>query len=158
MRFHTRLVIVFAFKTTCALSLAHKRFSQTEKGAIVAEDFILSGWIDLAVPTPVQQSFLDSLAFSELPHTHFFAFYSALMDRPVALDCARLTGEYRLESSVTKRRMQRKRIAVCHELEIQIAGQKVAIKKETQFNRKVELNANIKKLERKLIQTAKALR
>ena len=92
------LVIVFTFKTKCALSLAHKRFSQAEKGAIVAEDFIITDWIDLSALTPVQQAFLDSLAVSDLPHTHFFAFYSALTDRFVALDCARLTGEYRLES------------------------------------------------------------
>ncbi len=97
------LVIVFAFRTTCALSLAHKRFSQAEKGAIVAEDFIITDWIDLSAPTPVQQAFLDSLTVSDLPHTHFFALYSALTDRLVALDCARLTSEYRLESSVAKR-------------------------------------------------------
>ena len=144
------LVIVFAFRTTCALSLAHKRFSQAEKGAIVAENFFITGWIDLLALTPVQQAFLDSLAMSNLPHTHFFAFYSALMDRLVALDCARLTDEYRLESTATKGRDRRDRLALCHELEIQIAEYKAAIKKETQFNRQVELNTKIKKLEKQL--------
>ena len=149
------LVIVFAFKTTFAMSLAHKRFSQAEKGAIVAEDFIITGWIDLAAMTPTQQAFIDSLAVSDLPHTHFFGFYSALMDRLVALDCARLTGEYRLESTSTKHQIRRDRLAVCHELEIQIAEHKVAIKKEMQFNRQVELNTKIKELEKQLeIQSA----
>jgi hypothetical protein len=144
------LVIVFAFKTMCALSLAHKRFSQAEKGAIVAENFIITGWIDLAAPRPVQQAFLDSLAVSDLPHTHFFAFYSALMDRLVALDCARLTDKYRLESTSTKHQFRRDRLAICHELEIQIAEHKVSIKKETQFNRQVELNMKMKELEKQL--------
>jgi len=132
------------------LSLAHKRFSQVEKGAIVAEDLILTKWIDLAAPTPVQRSFLDSLSLSKLPHTHFFAFYAALMDRLVALDCARLTGEYRLETKATQRKVRTDRLAVCHELENQIAGHKAAIKKETQFNRKVELNMKLKELEKEL--------
>ena len=87
------LVIVFVYGTTCALSLVHKRFSQAEKGAIVAEDFIITDWFDLSAPTPVQNAFLISLAVSALPHTQFFAFYSALVDRLVALDCARLTSE-----------------------------------------------------------------
>jgi len=144
------LVIVFTFEPVCALSVAHRRFSQAEKGAIVAEDFIITDWINLSAPTPVQRSFLASLAMSALPHTHFFAFYSALLDRLVALDCARLTGEYRLESAAAKRRVRRKRLATCHQLEIQIAEHKVAIKKETQFNRQVELNTKMKELEKQL--------
>jgi len=149
------LVVVFVFETLCALSLAHKRFSQAEKGAIVAENFFISGWIDLSAPTPVQQAFLDSLTLSDLPHTHFFAFYSAFTDRLVALDCARLTGKYRLESTVTKRRERRNRLAACHELENQITEYRAAIKKETQFNRQVELNMKMKELE-KQIQTITA--
>jgi len=144
------LVVVFSYRTSYALSLAHKRFSQAEKGAIVAEDFIITGWIDLSALTPVQQAFLDSLAMSNLPHTHFFALYSALTERLVALNCARLTGEYRLESSVAKRRGRQDRLAACHEFENQIAEYKVAIKKETQFNRQVELNMKMKEREKQL--------
>ena len=145
------LVVVFAFGTTCALSLAHKRFSQAEKGAIVAEEFVITDWIDLSAPTPVQQTFLDSLAISTLPYTHFFAFYSALVDRLIAVECARLSGEYRLESAAAKRQNRRKQLAACHELEVGIAEYKAAIKKETQFNRQVELNTKIKELEKQLL-------
>jgi hypothetical protein len=144
------LVVVFTYKTTCTMSLAHKRFSQAEKGAIVAEDFLITDWIDLLAPTPIQQAFLDSIALSVLPHTHFFAFYSAFTDRLVALDCARLTGEYRLEPIAIKRKVQRGQLALCHELEIQIAGHKSAILKEMQFNRKVELNMKMKEMEKQL--------
>ena len=151
------LVIAFAIETACALSVAHKRFSQAEKGAIVAEDFCLTDWIDLSAPTPVQNAFLTSLTVSVLPHTHFFAFYSALVDRLVALDCARLTGEYRLESVAEKRAERRERLAVCHELEVDIAEQKAAIKAETQFNRQVELNTKIKQLEQHLRRDATLL-
>lgn len=144
------LIIVFAFGTTCAISLAHKRFSQSEKGAIVAEEFIITNWIDLSAPTPVQQAFLGSLAISTLPYTHFFALYSALMDRLIAVECARLSGEYRLESAAAKLQNRREQLAVCHELEVRIAEYKAAIKKETQFNRQVELNTQIKQLEQRL--------
>lgn len=144
------LVVVFTYKTMCTMSLAHKRFSQAEKGAIVAENFLITDWIDLLSPTLIQQAFLDSIALSVLPHTHFYAFYSALIDRTVALDCARLTGEYCIESTATKRRLRRDRLTLCHELENQIAGHKAAITKETQFNRKVELNMKLKELEKQL--------
>ena len=145
------LIIVFVYGTTCALSLAHKRFSQAEKGAIVAEEFTITDWIDLSAPTPVQQAFFRSLTVTTLPHTHFFAFYSAIVDRLVALDCARLTGEYRIEVAAERREQRRQQLARCHELELQIAEYKAAIRKETQFNRQVELNTQIKELEKQLL-------
>jgi len=141
----------------CALSLANKRFSQAEKGAIVAEDFIITGWIDLVAPTPTQQAFLDSLAVSDLPHTHFFALYSVLTDRLVALDCARLTGECRVETKATKSQLRRDRIAACHEFESRIADYRPAIKKETQFNRQVRISTQIKQLEGQLAEISKKL-
>ncbi len=144
------LVIVFAFEKMCALSTAHKRFSLAEKGAIIAEELILTDWIDLSNVSSVQRDFMNSLAVAGLPHTHFLAFYSAIVDRLVALDCAHLTGEYRLESAVEKRRDQRQRLSVCHDLENRIEELKTAIKKETQFNRQVELNMKMKALENKL--------
>jgi len=151
------LVIVFVLGTTCALSLAHKRFSQAEKGAIVAEDFRLTDWIDLSAPTPIQKDFLANLAVAALPHTHFFAFYTALVDRVIALDCAGLTGEYRLESAAEKRAARRERLAACHDLETRIAEHKAAINNETQFNRQVELNTKIKGLEKQLQKKAAEL-
>jgi len=151
------LIIIFSFRNMCALSLAHKRFSQAEKGAIVAEDFITTDWIDLSAPTPVQKAFLASLALADLSHTHFFAFYSALADRLVALDCSRLTGEYRIKGTAVRREQRRYRLSRCHELELQIAEQRASIKAETQFNRKVELNTKIKALEKKLLDKSTGL-
>jgi len=151
------LVIVLVSEAGIALSLAHKRLSQAEKGAIVAEDFLTTDWINLAAPTPVQEAFLTSLVLSGLPHTHFLAFYSALVDRVIALECARLTGEYRLDSAAERGENRRQRLAVCHELEVQIAEHKTAIKAETQFAHQVELNAKIKQLNDELRRQSRLL-
>lgn len=153
------LVVVFVFETLCVISLAHKRFSQAETGAVVAEEFLATDWIDLAppAPTPIQQAFLDSLVLAKLPHTHYFALYSALVDRVIALDCSRLTGEYRIEAADERREQRRQGLAHCHELEVQIGELKVAIKAETAFNRQVELNTKIKRLQQRLKQEAACL-
>ncbi len=144
------VVAVFAYETTCAVSLAHKRFSQAEKGAIVADEFHTTQWFDLTETSGVEQAFLASLALADLPHTHFFALYSALVDRVIALDCARLTGQYSLEASTKKKTDRRERLAACHELEGQIDELKAEIKKEPQFNRQVELNTRIGTLNNQL--------
>ena len=153
------LVVVFVFGASCAISLAQKRFSQAEKGAIVAEEFVTTEWIGLGPgsPTPVQQAFLDSLAVTELPQTHFYAFYSALMDRLIALDCARLTGEYRIAAAAERREARRERLAQCHELEVRIAETRAAAKREKQINRLADLNVEIRRLQGRLAEMATQL-
>ena len=133
-----------------ALSVASKRFSQAEKGAIVAEEFFTTGWIDLEKPAGIEQAFLDTLNLSSLPHTHYLAFYSALVDRFIALECASLTGKYRLDNEEISPETRRRQLAVCHELEGKIIKLRANLRKETQFNRKVELNIQIKQLEKQL--------
>jgi hypothetical protein len=118
---------------------------------------MITDWIDLSNPTPVQKDFMASLVIAALPHTHFFAFYSALVDRLVALDCAGLTGAYRLESAAAKRRARRDRLAACHDLKGRIDEIRAAIKKETQFNRQVDLNTKMKELEKQLKKKAAGL-
>jgi hypothetical protein len=137
----------------CRISLAHKRFSQAAKRTIVAEDFLATGWIDLAEPTPHQQAFLASLRVADLPHTHFYALYVALTDRLIALDCADLSGEYRVEPIPERRIQRREHLTVAHALTVRISGLKAQIRKETQFHRQVELNTLIKELERQLRET-----
>ena len=144
------LIVVFSFENSCALSVAHKRFSQAEKEAIVADEFHSTDWIDLANPSAVQKDFINSISVLDLPQTHFYAFYSAFVDRIIALECARLTGEYRIEPSGKVKSRRADRLTDCIALEMQIAELRTAIKKETQFNRKVELNIKMKKLEQEL--------
>ena len=154
------VVLLLAFEGVCAISLAHKRFSQAEKGAIVAEEFLTTDWLPMASApstTPIQKAFLDSLALAGLPQTHYFAFYSALVDRVIALDCARLTGEYRVEATAARREQRRQQLARCHELETRIAERRAAAAKESQVNRLVELNVAIKQLEGELTQAAARL-
>jgi len=133
-----------------ALSVAPKRFSQAEKGAVVVEEFFTIGWIDLEKMSDIEQAFLDTLNLSSLPHTHFLAFYSALMDRFIAFDCASLTGKYRLDNEEISQEARRQQLTLCHELEGKIAKLRATLHKEDQFNRKVELNVQIKQLEKQL--------
>ncbi|NLN42781.1 MAG: DUF4391 domain-containing protein, partial [Methanosarcina sp.] len=113
-----------------ALSVAPKRFSQAEKGAVVVEEFFTTGWIDLEKISDIEQAFLDTLNLSNLPHTHFLAFYSALMDRFIAFDCASLTGKYLLGNEEISQEARRQQLTVCHELEGKIIKLRAILRKE----------------------------
>jgi len=133
-----------------AVSVAHKRFSKAEKDAIVAEDIQLTDWIDSATPSESQVAFLESLALSGLPHTHFLDLYSAFVHRLSALDAARLSGRFSLYDSVEQQELRQRRLDSCRAIEQQIAELRSILKKETQFNNQVDLNTKIKRLEHQL--------
>ncbi len=144
------VVLVLSLPPAFAISVAHKRFSRAERDAIVAEDIRLSGWMDASSLSAEQSKFIASLALPDLPHTHFFDLYSALVDRVAALDASRLTGSYTLHNSAEQQAERLKRLAECRSIEQQIAEQRALLKNETHFNRQVELNTRIKQLEQRL--------
>lgn len=79
------------------------------------------------------------------------------MDRCIALECARFTGKYCPSVGPEEREARLSRLAASRALEDRIAERKAAIRTETQFNRQVELNAEIKRLEQELRQVATSL-
>ncbi len=141
------LFVVFVSDTTCSITLAYKRFSQVEKKAIVAEGFQATGWLDLVNPTENQAAFLESLDISTWPHTHFFAFYRAAMDRVIALACAEHSGHYLLEIpnglSVDDRVNKLKQVEKLQQEKSEIQGK---LKKEKNLGTQVQLNTRIKKI------------
>ena len=151
------LLLVLNYNAQWALSTAHKRASRAEAGVTVAEDIRTTRWIDSDTPTDVEQAFVASLALDELPQTDFYALYSAWHQRLIALACARLSGRFHLPAEHETRSAQRERLAECHQLENDIAQLRAEIKKETRFNRQVELNTRIKELQATLRDTATTL-
>lgn len=137
------VILVLAYDTMVLISLAQKRLSRAESDAIVAEDFANSDWIDLANITEVEQQFLESVRFRRLPATDFFVYYAGFFDRVVALEAARVSGRFEVDAIDNKRKHLRRYT----ELNREIAELRTAIKNETAFNRKVELNSRIKELE-----------
>ena len=116
----------------------------------MADEFLATDWIDPTSPTPVQAEFLGSLAVASLPYRNFRAFYLALADRAIALDCATRTGSFLLETGADRLEKQRQVLAACRNLELRIAEERASLKKETQFNRQVERNVRIKQMEKEL--------
>jgi len=141
------LFVVFVSNTTCSISLAYKRFSQAEKEAIVAEGFQATGWLDLSNPTENQAAFLESLDISTWPHTHFFAFYRAAMDRVIALACAEHSGHYSLVIpnglSVDDRVNKLKQVEKLQQEKLEIQDK---LKKEKNLGTQVQLNNRIKQI------------
>ena len=151
------VLLILTHERSSAMSLAHKRYSRAEKGAIVADPPVTSHWIAADRISDIDRQFVDSLAIAGLPQTHLLATYTAWMDRVLAIACAQRTGIYRLSDSLDTVPIRVEALTGCRRLEVEIAELRTRIRRETQFNRQVELNSTLKNLERKLHDLTKTL-
>ena len=132
-----------------SISVVHKRFSQAEKGRVVAEGFLRSPWVEGPL-SDVDRAFCDALAMSRLSQIDFYALYRDMARAVLARMCAELTGNFVLDARQPEED-RRQRLEQCHQLERDIASLRASISKEERFAEKVELNARIKELEARLV-------
>ena len=151
------LLLIFTFQNTLSLSVASKRFSQADKEAIIADKFYTTDWLNPKVLAPEEQAFLQSMKITLLPQANFHTLYFAIIERFVALQCAGLSGSYKIELKADNQQHRRALLEECHGIENKITELKAAIKKETQFSQQVELNTKIKLFEQELQQKTRLL-
>lgn len=141
------VILIFVAEAAFSISLAYKRFSQTENDAIVAEAFQTTGWLDMSHQNDYESAFLCSLDITTWPHTHFYAFYRAAMDRVVALACAEHSGCYELPvANGSSTRVRSEQLKKIENLLQEKAELKRRLKREKNLGTQVQLNTQVKKI------------
>lgn len=118
--------------------VSHQRQNKNDQERNVLEELISSPWV-------LQKEAHQILEFNQLNHSNFFALYSDMVDG-ISIHKARQQLHIDLESGQEARAIMAKHQAA----EKQIALLRAKLKKESQFNRKMEIGLEIKKLEREL--------
>jgi hypothetical protein len=151
------VVLAAAQGSAVSLSLAHKRWSQGEKGKVVIENVRRTAPFRPDAPTAEEASFLASLALSSLPSRDLFALYQGWLDRLAALEAARIAGSFTPPDSAGDAAALRDGLDTHARLQRDIAVLRAQAAKERQLNRRVEINLEIKRLEAELAAIAKTL-
>ena len=151
------VVLVSAQGDGQSLSLAHKRWSQGEAGAVVIEEVSRTGPLRPDSPAANDAAFLFSLALSGLHAGDLFELYQGWIDRVIALEAASITGAFAIPETADRAATRREALAAHTRLLRDIATMRAQAQRETQMNRRVELNLAIKRLESELAAATKAL-
>lgn len=151
------VVIVFDWDENLLISTGLKRLNKVDKTSIVLEDIHRSGWFNVEDSNESIQGFLNTIHLSNVRFTTFFDFYQDFDLAVEALQNVGVTGNYKVAKSQEEYEEQQNIIQQIQELEQNIAKYKAAMKKESQFNKKVELNMKIQKLTQKALELKKML-
>jgi hypothetical protein len=131
-----------------SLSLAHKRWSQGEAAATVLDGEVVSVDIAAIANGDSVQAFRSALALTCQPRAHLFALYQGWMDALIALLAARLTGVFKPAESPAKAAARQRALCEYARLDAEITRLRAAAAKERQVARQVELNLELKRVER----------
>ena len=132
------MLMVFEYHDRLAVALAHQRNSLADSAKNTLEDLWISDFLSL-----------EDQLFSHLRHdrqrfNHFYDYYSDMVD----VLCQAMARQAGAPAEVTGKQ-SRDILNGMASLDAQIASLRAELKKETRFNRKMELNIQIKQLESK---------
>jgi hypothetical protein len=146
------LVLVFEHDGGLAINLADKRISRGDSSKLTVEQFFDTGWLVPDNLGQIEQDFLADFTASHCSHQHLYAFYQDLIRRVVALESARHTGQYQPSASIATDQQRQTYLQTLRELQQRLVSLNAALKTETQFNRKLEFNLQIKQLKQQMQQ------
>ena len=121
-----------------------KKNKQADSSKLVVEEVHFSKWIDFSNLTNIDKTFLQSLCISNHPFTNLLAFYESFIDKLISYNASIYSG------TLTVSKDTKQILEDIQKIEAQITEVKNKIKKETNFNDKVNMNLELKKLNDKL--------
>lgn len=131
------MLLIFKLDKKIRLYVAHQRTSQSDSSKNTLEELIATGWLE------AESDLFEKLNIKNMRFTDFYALYSDLVD---VISIYKLSEVMKTKDAITGAEA-RELSAKLEGLEQKIFKLQSQLKKETQFNRKMELNIEIKKLE-----------
>ena len=127
------------------LSLADKRWSQSEGGRVVLDGDLVTCELH-AIDEVARDRLLDALPVARQPRTDLYALYRGWINAVLAAQAASITGEFTMPDCPHRAAERKHALRTCEALQSRIASVRSAASKEKQMARQVEMNLELKKL------------
>ncbi|WEL54933.1 DUF4391 domain-containing protein [Pseudomonas kermanshahensis] len=144
---HPTLLLV-STPDSLQISVSHKRRAQNETGKVVLDGETAT--VSLQATPQVNAAFLAALSLERQPRSNLHAFYQGWIDTLLALKAAHLTGSFRMASSPIDAAARQQALQACIELQAKISAVRTLARKAQQIARQVELNLQLKQLQKAL--------
>ena len=129
------MILVLRFETEIQLWVSHQRNSQNDKDKNVLEDLLGTKWLQAA-------DLADILPFEQFKRANCYVFYSEVVD---AISRFNVKDYSQQNLSGEEARLLLKKEM---EKEVKLTKLRAQLKKETQFNKRVEISMQIRKVEK----------
>lgn len=137
------MILIFEFRGKIQLFVSHQSESLVDSSKITLDEIISTDWILLDDMDKIDEILFENLKLDKLNYSNFYKFYDSIVQKIIKYNGSKSVG---CDINLSVEEIKRINDEITS-LENEIKTKKAAIKKETQFNRKVELNIEVKGLE-----------
>ena len=141
------VVLIMNHGIQTLLSLAPKRINRADNTKRTIESIINTAWLDTQAYSEHEKLFLESLECSKLPFENLYKLYEAIISRITALQSSEYISSFVISEDAPKQRLRLEQIS---SLQSRIIELRNRLKKSDQFNEKMQLNIEIKELEKQM--------
>lgn len=141
------LLLIVSFEKENTISVAHKRHSLSEKGAVVMDGEIIAAAIASLQPENSINAFINSLAVPSQPHTDLLDFYNGWVASITGRIVERRIRKFSLPDSPEDAANMRIAVGECQRIEDRMVSIRKEAAKEKQMSRQVELNMELQQLQ-----------
>lgn len=138
------MLLVFTLDNKIQLFTAHQRTNLADPSRNTIEEFIFTDWIDMDNLTDKDKRLLEGLEIKKLSHLNYYRFYSDIVDKLIIYNASKLVDGYIEGKTAVEVKEIYDRVVEVDEV---VNSLKLKVKSETQLNRRIELNVEIKRLE-----------
>ncbi|WP_027625588.1 DUF4391 domain-containing protein [Clostridium lundense] len=152
------LVLIFAKDESILLNAASKRINKVDISKNMVEDYIYSSWINFSNLNENEEKFLDSLNIRDFSFINIYKFYYSFVEKVKIFNVSSITGDF---DNLKNKDIEEVNVlnTEIESLNSQIEKLRAELKKEQHFNKRVDINIKIKRIESKrnnLIEKLKA--
>lgn len=144
------VVLTFMYNNELCVSTCVKRLNKVNKNHVVLQKIHRTGWFHGEEDNLIEKSFLNSMELSRLSFTNFYDFYKDIDLAVKAFQDAKFIGMFHVVKDDEERLQHDTIVKKVQEIEDEINKLRNAIKKESQFNKKVEMNIKVQQLKKEL--------
>lgn len=144
------LVIIYEFDKEYCISTAIKRLSKTDKNKTVVEESNITNWLNINSLTENDTKFIDSISLRKIPYTNLFDFYKTINDKIYIFKISDNMGGYEDISDKKALEESKQILEKIEKLEDELNRTIKKLKKESQFNKKMDLNIKATSLDKKI--------
>lgn len=151
------VVIVFHLYETVLVSTCMKRLNKIDKASVVLGEINRTSWLNFGIENELTKEFIKAIHLTNISFVNFFEFYKEFDLAVQAVQHADVVGKFQIVKDKQQNEEQKWLIHEISRIEQEINKLKIAIKKESQFNKKVEFNVKIQQLTKEVSEIKKQL-
>lgn len=136
------LLLVVTDRSKSVWNVTYKQINQNDNDKRTIDRKFTSGLIDLESDNAVHRAFINSLKFRELTSTNLKALYDSYVQCFVGLNTALIIGAFKTRST-ERTKADVELLERISQLEKEIATLSNSAQKETQLNKRIELNTQL---------------